>query len=95
MIYLDWSGEKNKWLKIERGVVFEDVVSAIDAGKALVVIPHPQQRYSHQKILIVEINGYAYMVPYIQEGEKIFLKTIIPSRKATEKYIIKSKNKRV
>lgn len=82
-----WNQEKNQWLKENRGVCFEQVVILLERGAVLEIIEHPNQdRYPGQKIAIVKINDYAYLVPYVQEGEEIFLKTIIPSRKATIQY---------
>ncbi len=85
-----WSEEKNEWLKRERGVGFEDVLVAIHEGKIITVIKHPnQKRYKNQKIFVVELGEYAYLVPFIEDEEKIFLKTIFPSRKYTREYIEK------
>jgi uncharacterized DUF497 family protein len=83
-----WDNEKNEWLKKERGVSFEQVVILLEQEDVLEVVEHPnQERYPGQRIAIVRINDYAYLVPYIQDGEEIFLKSIIPSRKATNKYV--------
>jgi uncharacterized DUF497 family protein len=83
-----WNNEKNEWLKENRGVCFEQVVLLMEREEVLEVLEHPnQEKYPGQRIAIVEINEYAYLVPYVQEGEEIFLKTIIPSRKATSKYV--------
>lgn len=88
MKYFDWNEEKNDKLKVEREICFEDVLTAIDAGKLLDDIKHPNAiRYLAQRVLIVEIDGYAYLIPYVEDEIKIFLKTIIPSRKATRKYL--------
>jgi uncharacterized DUF497 family protein len=90
MKYVDWNAEKNETLRVEREVCFDDVVVAIDEGRVLDVIEHPNSRkYKHQQQIIVSIQGYAYIVPFVEDDEKIFLKTIIPSRKATKKYLIK------
>ena len=90
MKYFDWNGEKNATLKTEREIGFEDVVIAISEGKLLDVLEHPnKKRYPGQKIFIVEIGRYAYLVPFVENHQKVFLKTIIPSRKATRDYIIK------
>ena len=79
---IDWSEEKNVWLKANRGVSFEDVVIAIENGNLLAVIAHPnQKKYPNQKMFVVEIGNYAYCVPFVEDEEKIFLKTIFPSRK--------------
>jgi len=83
-----WDNEKNEWLKQNRGVCFEEVVILMEREDVIETIEHPNQdKYSGQKIAIVRIDNYAYLVPYIQESEEIFLKTIIPSRKATKKYV--------
>ena len=67
---------------------------AIDEGSILNIVEHPnKKKYPNQKLFIVDINNYAYLVPFVEDKEKIFLKTIIPSRKATKKYIIKKKRK--
>lgn len=88
MKYLDWDEEKNRKLKLEREVCFEDVITAIEEDKILDIVEHPnQKRYPSQHKLIVNILDYAYIVPFIEDEEKIFLKTIIPSRKATKKYL--------
>lgn len=84
----DWNREKNKALKSQREISFEEVVFHINAGDELDVYPHPnQQRYPNQMILVLAINGYAYLVPYMESEDTIFLKTIIPSRKATKQYL--------
>ena len=90
MKYFDWSNDKNELLKIERDVCFEDVLLAIGTGELLDSVEHPKkEKYPNQKLFIVNINNYAYLVPFVEDEKKIFLKTIIPSRKATKKYIIK------
>lgn len=86
----DWDKEKNTKLKNERGISFEDVKTAIQEGKLLDTTNHPnKKKYSNQKMFIVEIDGYAYLVPFVEDELKVFLKTIFPSRKATKKYIRK------
>ncbi len=85
----NWDIEKNELLKNERGISFEEVIFHIQKGDELDIYPHPnQERYPNQKISVVAVNDYAYLVPYVEETEdEIFLKTIIPSRKATKKYL--------
>ncbi|MEW6417342.1 MAG: toxin [Nitrospirota bacterium] len=79
-------------MKKNRGVCFEEVVILMEREDVLETIEHPNQdRYPGQKIAIVQINDYAYLVPYAQESDDIFLKTIIPSRKATNKYVREQK----
>jgi len=93
MKYFDWNEEKNKLLKIERDICFEDVLIAFDSGGLLDIVENKKKKkYPKQKIFIVNINNYAYLVPFVEDNKKIFLKTIIPSRKATKKYIIKGGN---
>ena len=88
MQYFDWDENKNKILIKERGISFQEIKIAIENHKVLDNYNHPnQERYPGQKIMAVEINNYVYLVPYVKNGEKIFLKTIIPSRKATKKYL--------
>ena len=88
MKYFDWNIEKNQRLKTERDVCFEDILLAIENDQILDVIEHKnQERYKGQKILVININNYVYLVPFTEDEEKIFLKTIIPSRKATKIYI--------
>ena len=81
--WLEWSPEKNEVLKKERGLSFEDVETAIESGEIIGDFPHPnQERYPNQRVLVVEIDGYACVVPYIREGNVRYLKTIYRSRKA-------------
>jgi uncharacterized DUF497 family protein len=83
-----WNSEKNELLKRERGVSFEEVVLNIQLGFEVDVFEHPNQdRYPGQRISVVLIEGYAYLIPYVEDDDEIFLKTIIPSRKATKLYI--------
>lgn len=91
MKYFDWNRVKNEILKQERGISFEQVVIAIVEGRVLKVSKHSnKKRYGKQKIFIINIDNYAYLIPFVEDEEKIFLITIIPSRKATKEYIIKS-----
>ena len=80
--------EKNEILAKERGITFEEVVQRIEAGARVIQTDHPNKaRYPNQKILIVDVDGYAYLVPCVIEGDEYFLKTIIHSRKAAKKYL--------
>lgn len=84
----DWSNEKNEFLKRVRGVSFEEVVFHIQNGDVLDVIKHPNaDRYPKQNIIVLNIDGYVYLVPYLKAQGARFLKTIIPSRKATKEYL--------
>ena len=83
-----WDNEKNELLKKNRGVCFEQVVLIMERGEVIDTIEHPnQEKYPGQKIAVVMIDTYAYLVPYVEDNEEIFLKTIIPSRKASNKYM--------
>jgi len=84
----NWSTEKNISLKTERGVSFEEVLSAMSNGGLLAVLNHPNSvQYPNQQMLVVRIRGYAYLVPFVETENEVFLKTIIPSRKATRQYL--------
>jgi uncharacterized DUF497 family protein len=86
--YYNWNPEKNQKLKSERAIFFEEIVYHIQQGNEVDILEHPnRERYQHQKIMVVVINDYAYLVPFIETETEIFLKTIIPSRKATKKYL--------
>ena len=82
----DWSQEKNLQLIRERGVSFEAVVASLEEGHLLAVIPG-QGKYRHQKQLLVRVGQYVYVVPCIEDGKRVFLKTVIPSRKMTKKFL--------
>jgi uncharacterized DUF497 family protein len=83
-----WSPEKNENVKAERGISFESVVVAIEAGGLLDILAHPNQaKYPRQRVLVAACDSYAYLVPFIEEEDYFFLKTIIPSRKATRYYL--------
>lgn len=87
MKHLNWNTEKSLKLKKLRGISFEDIVFYIEKGDTLDDYLHPNQRqYPEQRIMVIGINNYAYLVPYVEDAEEIFLKTIIPSRKATDIY---------
>jgi len=84
----DWNDKKNEWLRQERGILFEDIVFHLSRGGLLDTIEHPNQfQYPGQRIFIVNVEGYACLVPFVEDDEVIFLKTIIPSRKMTQKYL--------
>lgn len=84
----EWNPEKNEWLKKKRNISFEKVIFHLLQGNVWKIADHPDQKnYSGQKIYFVVIENYVYLVPYIIEKDYIFLKTIIPSRKATKMYL--------
>ncbi len=85
MKYYDWNNEKNELLKQQRGVSFEQVVLAIASGDLLDRLTHPnREKYPNQKVFLVRIEDYVYSVPFVEDDKKVFLKTIIPNRKATK-----------
>ena len=88
-----WNPQKNDHLKADRGVSFEDVVLAIESGGLLDIVEHPNsKRYPNQGVYVVAIASYVYLVPHVEEPEYVFLKTIIPSRKATRDYGMRGKS---
>lgn len=83
-----WNAEKNKTLTSERGISFERIVVAIESGGLLDILAHPNQsKYPGQRVLVVSSDNYAYLVPFVEEEDYFFLKTVIPSRKATRDYL--------
>jgi uncharacterized DUF497 family protein len=83
-----WNIEKNEILKKERGICFEDIVLRINSDHILAVVEHPKkEKYPNQMIMIINVDGYAYMVPFVPHEKGFLLKTIIPSRKYTKKYL--------
>lgn len=90
MKYFDWNEEKNRQLKEGRNISFEEIVLSIGSGGLLDIVEHhDRSRYPNQKLLIVDVQSYAYVVPFVVTEATYFLKTIYPSRKATQKYINK------
>jgi hypothetical protein len=78
---------------LERGVSFEQMVVAVEAGGLLDVLAHPRpSKYPNQKVLVVAYDGYAYLVPFVEQDDHFFLKTVIPSRKATRDYLNRSEH---
>lgn len=83
-----WNAEKNETLASERGISFERIVVAIEAGGLLDILAHPNQsKYPRQRVLVVSCDNYAYLVPFVEEEDYFFLKTVIPSRKATRDFL--------
>ena len=88
MKYFTWDDAKNERLKAERGIGFEEIVFLIERGNLLDVLEHPNpQRYGGQRIFVVQREDYVYLVPFVEDERWVFLKTIIPSRKATKQYL--------
>jgi hypothetical protein len=95
MKYYDWNDDKNDLLKKSRCVSFEQVVLAIVSGDLVDRVRHPNpEKYPNQRIFFVKIEDYIYSVPYVEDDEKIFLKTVIPNRKATKKYLKRGNDER-
>ena len=87
-MHFEWNEEKNILLKEVINISFEDIVLAIQGDKILDFIESPT--HENQSCLVVDFNGYAYIVPFVQKNEStIFLKTIYPSRKHTKFYNLK------
>jgi uncharacterized DUF497 family protein len=86
--YFTWDPGKNDKLRAERGISFEEIVYHIEKGDVLDILEHPnQEKYEGQRVLIVRVGDYAYLVPFIETEAEVVLKTIIPSRKATRRYL--------
>lgn len=86
-----WNHDKNESLKIERGISFEVIALAIEADGLLDELCHPNTgKYPNQSVLVVAFDGYVYLVPYVEEADYYFLKTVVPSRKATRDYLLRS-----
>ncbi|OZA13691.1 MAG: toxin [Hydrogenophilales bacterium 17-62-8] len=83
-----WSPEKNEALRADRGVSFERIVIAVESGGLLDILAHPNQaKYPRQRVLVVACDNYAHLVRFVEEEDYFFLKTVIPSRKATRDYL--------
>lgn len=88
MKHINWNAEKNQQLMGERGVSFEDVLFALQSGGLLDDGSHPNtDKHPNQRLFVVRIDDYAWLVPYVENDKEFFLKTIIPSRKATKKFL--------
>jgi len=86
--YYDWNEAKNEKLKSERELCFEDIVVAINEGFLIDVLVHANTaKYPNQMIYVIKLAGYVYLVPFVEDDTKIFLKTIYPSRKLTKHYL--------
>lgn len=88
MKYFDWSEEKNEILKRDRNISFEDVITAIQNDGILDILKHPNaEKYPNQFIFYIKINDYVYTVPFVEDKNKYFLKTIYPDRVATKLFL--------
>jgi uncharacterized DUF497 family protein len=91
MKLINWNREKNKWLRKNRGICFEDILFYLDNNYLIDDVKHPNQvKFSGQRMMVFNIVEYIYLVPYVESEDEIFLKTIIPSRKATKNYLEKN-----
>jgi len=85
---INWNSIKNQQLIAERGISFEDIVFYMQQGQLLDDIEHPNnEKYPEQRIFVINVDSYVHLVPYIEDRKGIFLKTVIPSRKATKQYL--------
>lgn len=84
---IEWNEDKNQALQKDRGLSFEQIQIAIEQDKLIDIIQHPKVGYENQRILIIDIEGYIVLAPFVEDEEKIFLKTAFKSRKATKQYI--------
>lgn len=85
---INWNSTKNQQLIVERGISFEDIVFYIQQGQLLDDMVHPNcKKYPEQRIFVINVDGYVHLVPYVENRKEIFLKTVIPSRKATKQYL--------
>jgi uncharacterized DUF497 family protein len=86
--YFAWDAAKNAKLRADRGIGFEDIVFHIERGDVLDILEHPNpERYGGQRIFVVRREEHVYLVPFVEDEHTVFLKTIIPSRKATKQYL--------
>ena len=84
---IEWNEDKNKQLQVERNLSFEAIVVAIEQGKLIDIVPNPSSHHAHQNVLVVEIDNYLVLVPFVEDEEKIFLKTAFKSRKILKKQL--------
>ena len=92
LMLFDWSPEKNEFLKKERNLSFEEIALHLSEGKLWKVTDHPNpERYPNQKVFLVPVNDYIFFVPFIEDGEKFFLKTAFPHRQPTKEYLLERK----
>ena len=86
-VQFDWDPEKNRELKEDRGVSFEEIALLLGSGVLWKVTDHwNQEKHPNQAVFLVPIDGYIHAVPFVRDGDIIFLKTAFPSRKLTKTY---------
>ena len=92
MKYFDWDKKKNEQLKKERDICFEDIVTILEEKNFLDLVDHPNRdKYPIQKMFVILWDEYIYLSPFVEDEDRYFLKTIIPSRKATKQYLERKK----
>ncbi|MCW8815726.1 MAG: toxin [Chlorobium sp.] len=85
---INWNPEKNRKLITERKISFKEILLSMQSGGLLDDISHPgKEQYAHQRIFVIAVDEYAYLVPYVENEQEFFLKTIVPSCKATRQYL--------
>ncbi|MBI1320849.1 MAG: toxin [Candidatus Hydrogenedens sp.] len=85
---LDWNSDKNEWLRRTRGISFDEIALLLQSGQLLAILDRgAPDRYPGQYVFVINVDGYAYIVPYVEDEHSYFLKTIIPSRKMTRRYL--------
>ena len=82
-----WNQEKDAFLRETRGIGFGQIIEAIRGGRLLADVPSPRAKFPGQRIYVVDIDGYAIVVPYVREGDQVFLKTLFPDRKAKKRIL--------
>ncbi|MCK4561014.1 MAG: toxin [Calditrichia bacterium] len=91
MKLINWNREKNEWLRKNRGICFEDILFYLDNNYLIDDVKHPNQvKFSGQRMMVFNIVEYIHLILYVESEDEIFLKTIIPSRKATKNYLEKN-----
>jgi len=90
--HFEWNEEKNMQLQSERNISFESIIVALEQGKLIDIVPNPSSNHSQQKVLVVEIDEYLVLVPFVEDEERIFLKTAFRSRKVTKHRLRSTKN---
>jgi hypothetical protein len=89
---IEWNKDKNQQLQIERNLSFEAIVVAIEQGRLVDIVPNPSGHHTHQNVLVVEIDNYLVLVPFVEDEEKIFFKTAFRSRKIMKNHKRRTKN---
>ena len=91
---INWNNEKDKKLREERGIGFDDIVIIIIEKRYVEIIENSSRNFQNQKMYVIDFHNYIYLVPFVETENEIFLKTIIPNRKATKFYLGGKENER-